>query len=76
MVDGFFFLDLICQFFTAYVDKKGKEIKKFSMISKNYILSFRFIVDTVSLIGVAQKGAIQNTAMLKTTRVGRVGIFI
>ena len=27
MIDGFFFLDLICQFFTAYVDKKGKEIK-------------------------------------------------
>lgn len=53
MVDGFFFLDLICQFFTAYVDKKGKEIKRFSMISKNYILSFRFIVDSVSLIGVA-----------------------
>ena len=45
-------------FYTGYVDKKGKEIKQFSKIGKNYMLSFRFVVDVLSLIGTGQTGAI------------------
>ena len=49
MVEGFFYLDILLKFFTAYIsDETGNTITDKKMIAKNYFFSKSFLSDFIS----------------------------
>ncbi|KAL2925320.1 Potassium channel AKT1 [Bienertia sinuspersici] len=51
IVNGFFFLDILLTFFVAYIDKKTYIlVDDPKMIAKKYILSFKMVFDTISIV--------------------------
>ena len=51
VIDLIFFIDLILGFFTAYVDKKGKEEMDSKLIFEHYTGKFVFYTDLLSICG-------------------------
>jgi len=50
LVDCFFAIDLIVNFFCTYTDKNGEEIYDLKEIGKNYIMTGRFFIDLAATI--------------------------
>ena len=51
VTDILFLIDILLMFFTTYRNKKGEEITDHALIRSNYVYSFNFIVDFLSIMG-------------------------
>ena len=51
IIDVLFLIDLILMFFMTYIDKKGKVVSDSKMIAINYISSWGFLFDLLSVLG-------------------------
>ena len=51
IIDIVFTVDILLMFFTTYRNKKGEEITDHALIRRNYIYSFNFVVDFLSIMG-------------------------
>lgn len=51
LLDVLFLIDKILMFFTTYFNKKGFEIKEHYLIFINYTRTWRFLFDTLSILG-------------------------
>ena len=49
--DFFFLLDIILQFFTSFTNNRGKEVWDSQEIAYNYMYSFLFFTDVLSMLG-------------------------
>jgi len=46
-----FFFDFLLMFFTSYRNKEGIPVFDLRLIAKNYVTSFRFVIDLFSQLG-------------------------
>ena len=51
VIDVVFVLDLILMFLTTYQNKRGFEIKSPYKIASNYVRTWRFVFDCLSILG-------------------------
>ena len=63
-------------FLTGYQNKKGQEVRTPTKIGKKYMFSWDFVIDVLSLSGAGTDTWAKNFAILKITRVRRVGVYI
>ena len=50
-VDGIFFADLICTFFTAFYDNEHKLVTNKKLIAKNYLKGW-FLIDLIAWLNI------------------------
>lgn len=80
MLDLVFLFDNIIMFFTSFQDIRGKHIFNHYKIFKNYVRTWRFVFDTLSLFGSKPfreiDPAFKYFKMFKAIRVFRLGSLI
>jgi len=74
VVDAIFFVDMVLMCLTSFQDRKGKEIINSNQIIPNYIMSFRFVVDTLAILGNFINANI--LSFLKMVRIMRIDTII
>ena len=73
--DCVFIFDIILMFFTSFQNKYGQEVTESKQIAEKYVFSQRFLVDTLSYLGIFP-GVLKMFRLLKMVRVSRLTTFI
>lgn len=80
IIDLIFFFDVLLMFFSSFQDKRGFEQKDPYQIYHHYTRSFRFLLDSVSLLGsqvfLLVSKVFRNFMLLKALRIYRIGEMI
>ena len=71
VMDGFFFVDIILTFFSAYTDDNDAIITDHCKIAKRY-LKFLFWIDLVSIIPFEFSGGQSYNIMLRITKINKM----
>ena len=80
VLDVLFLIDNLLVFITSFRDKMGNEVKDPYQIFKNYTHSWRFVFDTLSLLGMSFftkfHSSLKQFQLFKATRVVRINSMI
>jgi len=72
-VDAVFFLDMLLMCITSFQDKKGTEVTNSNQIIPMYVMSFRFVIDVLAILGnFIEINLLSFLKMLRITRIDEI----